>query len=200
MKIGIMGGTFNPIHNGHIEMACKAAEEFKLDDILLIPAGNPPHKADNPVLSKYDRYEMCLVAAAPYDNIIVSSIEIERDSTTYTIDTLKELEVSYGIRDGIYFIIGGDTVFQLETWRDFREVFKRCGFIAFKRSGLDPGKMLGETNRLKSEYGIEIFHASADISPFSSSDIRKRISRGDTIQGMVPASVEEYIRRHNLYK
>ncbi|MFO7612745.1 MAG: nicotinate-nucleotide adenylyltransferase [Clostridia bacterium] len=200
MKIGIMGGTFNPIHNGHMEMACEAAEKFGLDDILLIPTGNPPHKADDPVLSKYERYEMCLLAAAPHDNVIVSSLEIERDSTTYTIDTLNELEASYGIRDGIYFIIGGDTVFQLETWRDFREVFKKCSFIVFGRSGIGDGKIRDEAERLKQEHGAEIFHVPGAISPVSSSDIRERLIRGDSIEGMVPLSVGEYIRRHNLYK
>ncbi|MDX1358978.1 MAG: nicotinate (nicotinamide) nucleotide adenylyltransferase, partial [Clostridia bacterium] len=125
MRIGILGGTFNPIHNGHLEMAEIAVDVYSLDDVILIPTGNPPHKADEEIISKYDRYELCLLSAAAYDNIFVSSVEIDREGITYTIDTLKELEKLYGIRDELYFIIGGDTVFQLEKWKDFKEVFKR---------------------------------------------------------------------------
>ncbi len=200
MKIGILGGTFNPIHNGHIEMILKAADEFDLDDVLLIPTGNPPHKPNKEILSKYERYELCLLSAAEYDNVFVSSIEIDRKGYTYTIDTLKELEKVFGIRDGIYFIVGGDTVLQLENWKDFGEVVKRCNFIAFGRIGMDSTKILDKIDYLKQKYNADISYLAMDIAAIASSDIRKRIKNGETYFGLMPKRVEEYIAKHNLYK
>lgn len=200
MKIGILGGTFNPIHNGHIEMILKAADEFDLDDVLLIPTGNPPHKPNKEILSKYERYELCLLSAAEYDNVFVSSIEIDRKGYTYTIDTLKELEKVFGIRDGIYFIVGGDTVLQLENWKDFGEVVKRCNFIAFGRIGMDSTKILDKIDYIKQKYNADISYLAMDIAAIASSDIRKRIKNGETYFGLMPKRVEEYIAKHNLYK
>ena len=200
MKIGILGGTFNPIHIGHMEMASIAADVFELDDVMLIPTGNPPHKSKDDILSKYERYELCLLSAAEYDNIFVSSIEIDRDGYTYTIDTLNELEKVYGLKDDIYFIIGGDTFLQLEKWREFKEVFKRCKFIAFGRVCMDESSILNKIEFLKNEYGAEIGYITADIMDIASSDLRDMIKSGESVAGFIPARAVEYISRHNLYK
>lgn len=200
MKTGIMGGTFNPIHNGHIEMALIAADVFGLDDIMLIPTGNPPHKKGEEILSKYERYELCLLSAAEYDNIFVSSIEIDREGLTYTIDTLKELEKSYGLRDDLYFIIGGDTVLQLESWKNFKEVFGRCKFIAFGRTGMDSSEIIEKIEFLKSEYGADIGYITAEVMDIASRDLREMIRKNQPISGLVPKRAEEYILRHNIYK
>ena len=200
MKIGIMGGTFNPIHNGHMEMVEIAIDVFGLDNVMLIPTGNPPHKNASEVISKYERYELCLLSAAKYDNIFVSSVEIDREGTTYTIETLKELEKIYGIRDEIYFIIGGDTVLLLEKWMDFKEVFKRCKFIAFGRIGMDSTKIEGKIDYLKREYGADIGYITADIMDIASRDLRDMIKNGESISGLVPKRAEKYILRHGLYK
>ena len=200
MKIGIMGGTFNPIHNGHIEMVEIAIDVFGLDDVMLIPTGNPPHKNSSEVISKYERYELCLLSASKYDNIFVSSIEVDREGTTYTIETLKELEKTYGLKDEIYFIIGGDTVLQLENWKDIKEVFSRCNFIAFGRIGMDATKIEEKIEHLKSEYGAEIGYITADIMDVASRDLRDMIKKGEPISGLVPKRAEEYIHRHGLYK
>lgn len=200
MKIGLMGGTFNPIHNGHIEMALIAAEEYGLDDVLLMPTGNPPHKKDEELLSKHERYELCLLAAAEYDNIFVSSIEIDRDGTTYTIDTINELEKVYGIKDGLYFIVGGDTVLHLENWIRFEEVFARCKFIAFGRAGMDSTQITKKIEYLKSEYGADIGYIKADIMDIASRDLRSMVKNNKSIAGFVPRRAEEYILRHNIYK
>jgi len=200
MKIGLMGGTFNPIHNGHIEMALIAADVFNLNDVMLIPTGNPPHKVDENILSKHDRYELCLLSAAEYDNIFVSSIEIDREGYTYTIDTLNDLEKLYGLKDEIYFIIGGDTVFQLEKWREFKEVFKRCKFIAFGRAGMDTSTIQEKIKFLESEYGAEIGYITADIMDIASRDLRNRVKNYQSIAGLVPQKAEEYILKNNLYR
>ena len=181
MRIGILGGTFNPIHNGHLEMAEIAVDVFSLDDVILIPTGNPPHKEGEEVISKYDRYELCLLSAAAYDNIFVSSVEIDREGITYTIDTLKELEKLYGIRDELYFIIGGDTVFQLEKWKDFKEVFKRCSFIAFGRAGMDTSAIMEKIDYLNYTYGADIGYISADILDVASRELRDMIKNDQSV-------------------
>ena len=200
MKTGILGGTFNPIHNGHLEMAEIAIDVFGLDDIMLIPTGSPPHKTNENILSKYERYELCLLSTARYDNIFVSSVEIDRDGYTYTIDTLKELEKIYGIRDELHFIIGGDTVMKLEHWKNFREVFKRCKFIAFGRIGLDLSEIIEKIEFLQKEYDAEIGLITADIMDIASKDLRDMIKNGESVSGLIPPEAESYIKRHNLYK
>ena len=200
MKTGILGGTFNPIHNGHLEMAEIAIDVFGLDDIMLIPTGSPPHKTNENILSKYERYELCLMSTARYDNIFVSSVEIDRDGYTYTIDTLKELEKIYGIRDELHFIIGGDTVMKLEHWKNFREVFKRCKFIAFGRIGLDLSEIIEKIEFLQKEYDAEIGLITADIMDIASKDLRDMIKNGESVSGLIPPEAESYIKRHNLYK
>ena len=200
MKTGILGGTFNPIHNGHLEMAEIAIDVFGLDDIMVIPTGSPPHKTNENILSKYERYELCLLSTARFDNIFVSSVEIDRDGYTYTIDTLKELERIYGIRDELHFIIGGDTVMKLEHWKNFREVFKRCKFIAFGRIGLDLSEIIEKIEFLQKEYDAEIGLITADIMDIASKDLRDMIKNGESVSGLIPPEAESYIKRHNLYK
>ncbi len=200
MKTGILGGTFNPIHNGHLEMAEIAVDVFDLDDIMLIPTGNPPHKTNEDMLSKYERYELCLLSAVRYDNIFVSSIEVDREGYTYTIDTLMELERIYGLKDELYFIIGGDTVFLLEKWKNFREIFKRCRFIAFGRAGMDLAKIIQKIELLETKYGADIGLITADIMDVASKDLREMIKKGESVSGFIPPEAESYIKRHNLYK
>ncbi|MBN1623232.1 MAG: nicotinate-nucleotide adenylyltransferase [Clostridia bacterium] len=198
MKTGIMGGTFNPIHQGHIEMMEAAAKEAGLEYILLIPTGNPPHKTEE-VISKYDRYEMCMLAAASMDNVIVSSIEIERNGSTYTIDTLKELEKKFGKMDELFFIIGADTVMKLRTWKNFAEVSKRCSFIAFYRNDTDKEGIEAEILGLMEDFGAKVLLLETRVMDVSSSDIRDRVQKSLPIGGMVPGPVEEYIKRNGIY-
>lgn len=194
-----MGGTFNPIHNGHMQMIENAIEYFGLDDVVVIPSGIPPHKNEE-ILSPYRRYEMCLLAAAGYDNIFVSSLEIERSGFTYTIDTLKELEIHYGIKDNIYFIIGGDTVFELENWKNFKQVFKKCSFIAFGRTGSDHVEIMKKIEFLKRAYKAKISIIPREIEDISSTGIRKLVREGKSFKGLVPKRVGEYILKRDLYK
>jgi nicotinate-nucleotide adenylyltransferase len=199
MKTGILGGTFNPIHCGHIEMMEKALEEEDLDDILLIPTGDPPHKDKKDLISKYDRYEMCLLSAMSLDNVFVSSIEVEREGTTYTIDTLLELEKRYGIKENIYFIVGADTLFKLETWKDIEKVAKRCIFLAFPREDASFSHIEEEAERLRQEHGMDIRIMKSHVLDVSSSKIREMVNRGSDIERMVPGKVREYIIRNKIY-
>ena len=200
MKTGILGGTFNPIHLGHIEMMEKAAEEAGLDDIMLIPTGDPPHKDRNELISKYDRYEMCLLSAMSLDNVFVSSIEIEREGTTYTIDTLLELEKRYGIRDNLYFIVGADTLFKMDSWKDIDEVARRCIFLAFPREDASYSHIWEEAERLEKEHGLDIQIMKSHVMDVSSSEIREMVNKGLDISGIVPGNVREYILRNKIYR
>lgn len=200
MKTGIMGGTFNPVHNGHIYMMHKAAKALDLDYVMLIPSGSPPHKPDDMLIPAMERYEMCLLAASEHDNIVVSSIEIEREGTTYTIDTLEQLEHRFGKSQEYFFIIGGDTVFQLETWKEYEKVFEKCDFAVFGRQGLENGKVIEKINYLNQKYGARL-HFISDIPPaVSSSEIRKKISSGEDFSQLVPKRVKDYIDRHRIYR
>jgi nicotinate-nucleotide adenylyltransferase len=200
MKTGIMGGTFNPVHNGHIYMMQKAAEALDLDHVMLIPSGSPPHKPDDVLIPATERYEMCLLAASEYDNIVVSSIEIEREGTTYTTDTLEQLEHEFGKSQKFFFIIGGDTVFLLETWKDYEKVFKKCDFAVFGRQGLETWRVLDKIDFLNQKYGARL-HFIPDIPPdISSSEIRKKIHAGEDFSQLVPKRIKDYINRHGIYR
>lgn len=200
MKIGILGGTFNPIHNGHIEMANYAILNEQLSDVVILPSGSPPHKKENAVLSSYDRYEMCLLATMNNDRLVVDSLEIERKGKTFTVDTLKYYQQLYGHNNSIHYIIGGDTVLQLHKWRDFEKVFSLCQFSAFVRKGYDHTKIYEQAQYLRDNYGCVITFGKQEIVPISSTDIRKKISQNKSIQNLVPKTVESYINEHKLYR
>lgn len=200
MRIGIMGGTFNPIHNGHMFMAQEAIKHLGLDYVMLLPSGSPPHKSNKKIISAFERYEMCLLAASEYDDVVVSSMEIEREGTTYTIDTLNALETRFGSNNKIYFIIGGDTVYQLETWKNYEEVFNKCSFAVFGREGFNREDMLQKIEHLKNMHGADMELISAITPEISSSNIRELISEDKPFSSLVPKRVAEYISKYKLYK
>lgn len=200
MKIGILGGTFNPIHNGHIEMANYAILNEQLRDVVILPSGSPPHKKATAILSSYDRYEMCLLATMNHDRLVVDSIEIERKGKTYTVDTLKYYQQLYGKQHTLHYIIGGDTVLQLHRWKDFEKVFSLCHFIAFVRKGYDHTEIFKHAKYLSDNYDCNITFGKQEIIPISSTDIRKKISQKKSIKNLVPKTVESYINEHKFYR
>ena len=135
IKIGIMGGTFDPIHYAHLATAEFIRDKYKLDKIVFIPSGNPPHKQDYKVGDKYNRYNMVILATQNNENFIVSDIEVKRNKKTYTIDTLRELKKIYPNTE-IYFITGADAICDIETWKEVEENFKLATFIAATRPGI----------------------------------------------------------------
>jgi nicotinate-nucleotide adenylyltransferase len=134
-KIGILGGTFNPIHCGHLIIAETVRESHGLEKVLLIPSGQPPHKPDREVLDPERRYEMVRRAAATNPLFEASRIEIDTEGVTYSVNTLQTLKRLYGNETTFYFIIGADVIPELTTWRDFQTVFGLCEFIAVRRPG-----------------------------------------------------------------
>lgn len=199
-KIGIMGGTFNPIHNGHLAIAEDVRNSFGLDRVLFIPSGQPPHKPDSEVIDAERRFEMVRRAVAGFGYFEASRLEVDRNGPTYTVNTLSELKKHYGNGTSLYFIIGADVIPELTTWKDFRRVFEMCAFIAVLRPGYDRAGFGDGIEQMKREYGALIYEVSVRQIDVSSTQIRERCGRGEPIDGLVPAEVEKYILAEGLYR
>ncbi len=196
MKIGILGGTLDPIHNGHIQIALAAMDMLGLDGVTLMPAGDPPHKSR--VTDRADRMEMARLAAALYPGLSASDMEIRREGATYTVDTLSALSVERPDVEWTY-IVGADTLGALETWREFPRVARLCAFAAVSRPGCD-----GELARLRAKALAACYGARVDMLPvtgpaLSSTQIRERVALGEDIAAGVPGPVADYIRDRGLY-
>ncbi len=196
MKIGILGGTLDPIHNGHIQIALAAMEALGLDGVTLMPAGDPPHKPR--VTDKADRLEMARLAAALYPGLDASDMEIRREGTTYTVDTLSALSVERPDVEWTY-IVGADTLGALETWREFPRVARLCSFAAVSRPGCDAELARLRANALTACYGARVDMLPVTGPALSSTQIRGQVAVGEDITGSVPAPVADYIRDHGLY-
>lgn len=199
MKIGILGGTFNPVHCGHLIVAEAVREAFGLDRVLFIPTGLPPHKSKNEVAGAEHRYNMVEGAVRSNPYFEASRAEIERPGYTYTVDTLRSLGVQYGENAGLYFIIGADVINELATWKNFKEVFARCSFIAVGRPGVGKDAFDGDVARLKEKYPVSISVFEAPLMDISSTGIRERVGAYKSIKYLVPECVEEYIYENGLY-
>ena len=194
MRIGIMGGTLDPVHVGHIQVAELARKCLDLDRVMLLPAGDPPHKL--PPTSKEDRLEMARLAARESDRLFACGVEIRREGVTYTVDTMRELMQKNPDTEWIY-LVGADTLDVLDSWRSFSQIAHMCAFAVFARAGEDVSAE--KMRKLEAQYG-----ARFEVLPFrgpdvSSTEIRRRVAEGSGISGLVPAAVEEYIARRGLY-
>ncbi len=197
-RIGLLGGTFNPIHCGHLEMAKAALQEFALDQVWVIPSRIPPHKLDPFIASEHDRWRMVEIACAGEEQLVPCDIEMRRSGATYTVDTLRELSLS---RDKSFsFIIGSDTLLQLETWKSPQAVFDLCDFVVFMREGVDAKQVADKTVQLKERYGARITHGKHRCIEVSSTQIREFIQNGMPLDGLVPKAVEAYIWEHGVYR
>lgn len=183
--IGLLGGSFNPIHNGHLRMAQAAWEELSLDRLLIIPDGDPPHKSRE-LADKRHRLRMAELAAA--GRFEVSAMEINRPGKTYTVDTLEALHTLYP--DALlYMLIGADTLHEIEGWRNAPRVFELCRFAVFSRGGLP----------LIDVPGADIVRMHSAIPDISATALRQRVHCGHSLETYTPAAVEDYIGFHRLY-
>jgi len=198
-KIGILGGTFNPVHYGHLIAAENVREAFGLDRVLFMPSGVPPHKQEPTVEDAAHRFEMVRLAIGPNPFFEASRMEIDRPGFTYTVDTLGSLKATYGNDAELYFIIGADVLPELTTWRNFTEVFGLCGFIAVLRHGYGRESFLQCIEGLKTLYRAEIHIAETPVIDISSTDIRRRIKDCKSIKYLTPHDVEDYIYKNRLY-
>ena len=198
-RIGILGGTFDPVHIGHLFIAEAARDAYQLDRVLFIPTGDPPHKKASRLAPGRDRINMLQAALRDNPAFQADDMEITREGTTYTIDSLRELKSRYP-EDFLYFIIGGDTLLELKTWKDFGEVAGFCSFIAYQRPGYRKEEMIREALHLAEVYHADIHFAEGPNLEISSKYIRHRLVRNQTIRYLVPETVEKYIKEHHLYK
>ncbi|MGL6107597.1 nicotinate-nucleotide adenylyltransferase [Romboutsia sp.] len=198
IKIGIMGGTFDPIHYAHLATAEFIRDKYKLDKIIFIPSGNPPHKQSN-IADKYDRYKMVVLATRNNDDFIVSDLEIERSSKTYTVDTLKYIKEKY-VNADIYFITGADAICDIETWKDVEENFKMATFIAATRPGISLLRAQEKIEHLTKKYDARIISVYVPSLDISSTYIRDQVKEEKSVRYLVPESVQKYIYNNRLYK
>lgn len=197
-RIGIMGGTFNPIHNGHLFLAEIVREKLNLDTILFIPTGNPPHKKKSDLLDNHHRYNIVKLAVEENPYFSASDIELSRKGTTYTIDTLKELhKLYYG--NLFYFIIGFDTLKEIGTWKDIHEVCRLCSFIVVNRnSSLED--ITQEIMIKKAQFHVNIDVVDMPNIDISSTYIRFNLMNSRSIRYLTPDRVINYININGLYK
>ena len=194
-KLGIMGGTFNPIHQGHLVAAEFIWDKFKLEEVLFVPSGKPPHKGNNEIASPENRWMMTVLATASNEHFSVSSIEIKRPGESYTRDTVLQLRQMYGEGTECFFITGADAIAEISTWHKTGDLPHLAKFIAVFRPGykLDIKKI--DPRFQKCTYLVEV-----PALAISSTQIRERIKKGQTIKYLVPEVVEKYIYKNNLYR
>ncbi len=197
-KIGIMGGTFDPIHYGHLYIAECSRHRFGLQKVIFIPTGNPVHKRRRGITSPSRRMEMTALAIRSNPYFDISAIEVQRSGPTYTVDTLEELHQE-GTGEKIFFITGADAILEILTWKDVTRVFELCEFIAITRPGYSFREIDKVLSRLTNVQRNRIhFHQTGGIL-ISSTDIRHRVRCGEPIKYLVPEQVEEYIKEYGLY-
>ena len=198
MKLGVLGGTFDPIHNGHLAVAEEVKDRLDLNEVLFVPAGQPWLKADTPVSPAEHRVAMVRLAIAGIAHYGTSTMEIERDGPSYTLDTLAEIWHRLGTGDDVYFIVGWDGLSQLPRWHAPERIIRLCRLVAVPRPGAarpDLAALEGSIPGL-SERVILLDKPQVDIS---ASEIRERVARSLSINGLVPPAVEVYIRECGLY-
>lgn len=202
-KIGILGGTFNPVHNTHIEMAKTALKNYDLSEVWMMPAKIPPNKIGRDITEGYHRYNMLKLALENEDNILPSDFELLRNDISYTSDTLTLLRKKYPDID-FYLIIGGDSVLYLEDWHEPQIIFNNAGILYISRVGDESEECrLHIENVLKKRFiNIRMYELPFDISDISSTDIRKKIAEGekDSTKLNINKKVMDYILRYELYK
>ncbi|MDR0593834.1 MAG: nicotinate-nucleotide adenylyltransferase [Bifidobacteriaceae bacterium] len=190
-RVGVMGGTFDPIHHGHLVAASEAAAVFELDEVVFVPTGQPVFKRDQPVTPAEHRYLMTVIATAPNPRFSVSRVDIDRSGPTYTIDTLGDLKAQ---RPGaeLFFITGADAMGEILAWKEAARLFELAHFVGVTR----PGHTLHARGLPQSDVSLLEVPALA----ISSTDIRRRAGAGHPIWYLVPDGVVQYTAKHGLYR
>ena len=202
MKIGILGGTFDPIHLGHLEAASAATRALSLDRLLLLPSRTPPHRSTEPRASVFHRFAMAALAAAERD-MSVSDLEVRREGPSYTALTLEALHREGFAPTELFFITGSDAYAELGTWHDYPRILQLANFVVVSRPGAprvsdvspDPQSPSPAANPTTPN----VLSVEANTPDVSSTDIRRRVGAGESIDGLVPPSVAGHIHRHHLY-
>ncbi|MCJ7855570.1 nicotinate-nucleotide adenylyltransferase [Lachnospiraceae bacterium NSJ-143] len=199
-SFAILGGTFDPVHVGHIEIAKSVIKKTGAEKILFLPSGNPPHKNSEAVTDSFHRLNMLKMAVEGEKDFVVSSIEIDREGKTYTIDTVKELRGIFGNSVKFFFIMGADALHYIYMWKNFEELLKICSFAAVTRPGYMTSELKKDVDILTDKYGGDIHIIDIPPVDVSSSKIRDNIENGLAINGMVDSRVMDYIEKYGLYR
>ncbi len=199
MRIGIYGGTFSPVHNGHVAAARAFMEQMWLDILYIIPTGITPHKAMDAGATAADRLAMCRLAFAGMEGVMVSDLEMRREGKSYTVDTLRALTRE---GDRLFLLLGTDMLLSLDTWREPAEIF-RLSYPTYIRREADPtldDVIIRRIAYLNETYGKVVRRIVSPVIELSSDDIRAAVATGRPIDGMVPKAVEAYIAERGLYR
>ena len=190
-RIGVMGGTFDPVHHGHLVAASEVKSRFGLQEVVFVPTGTPWQKSSQTVTPAEHRYLMTVVATASNPDFTVSRVDIDRPGVTYTIDTLRDLSAERGPDAELFFITGADALAQILSWKDAEELFDLATFVGVTR----PGHRLSVEGLPEDRVSLLEIPALA----ISSTDCRRRVSRGEPVWYLVPDGVVQYIAKHRLY-
>ena len=199
MRVGIYGGTFSPVHNGHVAAAKAFMEQMWLDILYVIPTGVTPHKVMKGDATAKNRLEMCRLAFAEMDGVIVSDLEMRREGKSYTVDTLREL---YDPDGRLFLLMGTDMLLTLDQWREPEEIFRLCYPVYIRReedAALD-GRIVEKITSYQERFGKVVRRIVAPAIELSSSDVRNTIAEGGSIDSMVSEPVARYIEANHLYR
>lgn len=191
-RIGIMGGTFDPVHHGHLVAASEVADRFTLDEVVFVPTGRPWQKADTPVSPAEDRYLMTVIATASNPRFHVSRVDLDRPGPTYAVDTVRDLREAYGAEAELYFITGADALARILSWKDTDRLFAMAHLVGVTRPGYD----LSDDHLPEDTVSLVEVPAMA----ISSSECRERVAQGKPVWYLVPDGVVQYIAKRRLYR
>ena len=197
-KVGIMGGTFNPIHFGHSLLAETAFHQFQLDEILIMPTKNPYYKKISNSVTEEDRVAMVELAIEDNAHFRLSKEELNREGTTYTVETLSQLTARHPDYE-YYFIMGADSLYHIESWKDPAQILKLATIVVAGRAGTG-SSLSSQIEYIENKYDSEIYRLNSPVLEISSNDIRRRIRDGESIRYLLPAKVADYIYEHGLYQ
>ncbi|WP_352417647.1 nicotinate-nucleotide adenylyltransferase [Clostridium tertium] len=195
-KIGIIGGTFNPIHLAHLYIAYEAKCQLNLDKVIFMPAGSPPHKKNEDILEAPLRYKMVLEAIKKYEDFEISNYEIEKEGFSYTYETLENFKSKDNI---LYFITGADCLINIEKWKNPDRIFKTSKLVVFNRPGYDKESLKLQKNEIEKKYNTSINFLDIMDLEISSTMIRDRIKEGKKIDFFIPKEVLDFIIKNNIY-
>ena len=190
-----MGGTFDPIHHGHLVAASEAASRFDLDEVVFVPTGQPWQKSDRQVSAAEDRYLMTVIATASNPRFTVSRVDIDRPGMTYTVDTLRDIRAERGDDVDLYFITGADALAQILTWRDAERLFELAHFVGCTRPGVE---LASPAIAKLPQDRVTVMEIPA--LAISSTDCRLRVSKQEPIWYLVPDGIVQYIAKRGLYR
>lgn len=199
-SIAIMGGTFDPIHFGHLMAAEYVRKKFHIKKVIFVPCGRPPHKENKNILDRNLRYIMTELATLSNKNFEVSPIEVRREGISYTVDTIDEIKKFYSPDTKLYFITGADALEKISTWKQLPKLLSMCEFIGVTRPGYDKKSLVEAINKVEVEYKRKLHFIEIPGLSISSTQIRNNIENNESVKYLLPEEVENYIYKYGLYK